>query len=268
MNDKKVERAISSTILEQKERLVQEAALPNDIGGDIADQLMDWRRQLINAYAESVTQGADGVIDELEEWSKHVSERLVELMLPLDIALDEISKYREVIGTLIKEEAELQQFSIADFYQLVTNFNNAVDQAVQLVSRSYMEDYKDTIQKAHYAINELSIPMVRITEEVGVIPIVGEIDTYRAQLLMDNALKQGEEFRLTTVIIDLSGVSIIDTMVAHQLFKVIHSLELIGVRGVLSGIRPDIAQTMVNLGINMKTVDTFSSLHKAIGSIH
>ncbi|WP_226577528.1 STAS domain-containing protein [Halobacillus litoralis] len=260
-------KPVTKKIVEQKEQLARAVSIPGEIGKEASEQLITWRMELIEAYADSLRQDAKQVTQSLEKWSDNVSGKLVELRLPLNLALVEISDYREVIGSIIKEEAKTQNLSYDDFYEILTQFNNTVDQAVQLMSQSYMEDFKNTIQNAYYAVNELSVPIVRVTETIGVIPIVGEIDTNRAQLLMENALKQGEEYELETIIIDLSGVSVIDTMVAHQLFKVINALELTGVKGILSGIRPDIVQTMVSLGINMKDVYTFSSLHRAIESL-
>ncbi|MBX0356799.1 STAS domain-containing protein [Halobacillus sp. Nhm2S1] len=258
---------VTTTILEQKEELARAVAIPREIGKGVSEQLITWRMELIEAYAISFTQDSEEVTQNLEKWSDRVSGELVELRLPLNIALVEISEYREVIGAIIKDEAKAQNLSFDDFYDILTPFNHAVDQAVQFVSQSYMDDFENTIQTANYAVDELSVPIVRVTETVGVIPIVGEIDTKRAQLLMENALKQGEEYELETIILDLSGVSIIDTMVAHQLFRVIDSLKLTGVEGIMSGIRPDIVQTMVSLGINMKGIHTFSSLHRAIDSL-
>lgn len=258
---------VTTTILEQKEQLARAIAIPNEIGKGVSEQLITWRMGLIEAYANSLSQDFEEVTQNLEKWSDHVSGELVELRLPLNLALVEISEYREVIGAMIKDEAKTQHLSFDDFYDILTQFHHAVDQAVQFMSRSYMDDFENTIQTANYAVDELSVPIVRVTETVGVIPIVGEIDTKRAQLLMENALKQGEEYELDTIILDLSGVSIIDTMVAHQLFKVINSLKLTGVNGIMSGIRPDIVQTMVSLGIDMKGIHTFSSLHKAIESM-
>ncbi|GEN52612.1 STAS domain-containing protein [Halobacillus faecis] len=258
---------VTTTILEQKEELARAVAIPSEIGKGVSEQLITWRMELIEAYATSLSQDSEEFTQNLEKWSDRVSGELVELRLPLNIALVEISEYREVIGAIIKDEAKTQNLSFDDFYDILTPFNHAVDQAVQFVSQSYMDDFENTIQTANYAVDELSVPIVRVTESVGVIPIVGEIDTKRAQLLMENALKQGEEYELETIILDLSGVSIIDTMVAHQLFKVINSLKLTGVNGIMSGIRPDIVQTMVSLGIDMKGISTFSSLHRAIESL-
>jgi len=127
-----------------------------------------------------------------------------------------------------------------------------------------MTDFANKIQSARYAIDELSIPVVRITKEIGVIPLVGDLDTNRAQILMENALQHGSEYKLNWLIIDLYAVPIIDTMVADQIFKVIGALRLLGIQVVLSGIRAEIAQTMVNLGLDLADITTFSSLHQAV----
>ena len=259
---------ITTTILNQREELTESVPLPDSINKSHAEQLLNWRIQLVKAYAESISQDRDGIIQDLKEWSHNVSSQLVELRLPLDFALGEISHYREIIGEIIKNEVKASGLSIDDFYRILIRFNDTVDQAIQLVSQSYMNDFKDTMQNAYYAVNELSVPLVRITETVGIIPIVGEIDTNRAQMLMDNALKQGNDYELETIILDLSGVSIIDTMVADQLFKVIYSLELIGIHAILTGIRPDIVLTMVGLGIEMQNVETYNSLYRAIESLN
>jgi len=81
---------------------------------------------------------------------------------------------------------------------------------------------------------------------------------------MESALEKGSQYKLKWLIIDLSAVPIIDTMVADQLFKVIAGLQLIGIEVVISGIRPEIAQTMVNLRIKVEEVKSFSSLHQAV----
>ncbi|QHE51533.1 STAS domain-containing protein [Pontibacillus sp. HMF3514] len=255
---------ITDYILDQKEELVHQLPSHKEEGERIINDLMPWRYRLIEVYANSILLGPDASSEELEKWGRNVSGKLVELGLPLDIALQEISHYRNLIGDIIKEEAKVQGLLLDDFYYLFSKFNQVVDRAVHLVSQSYMEEYQDNIKKAQYSINELSVPLVKITNDLGVIPLIGEIDTKRAQTLLNNALEQGDKQNLETIVIDLSGVHVIDTMVAHQIFKVIDALKVIGIRAVISGIRPDISQTMTNLGISMKHVDTFSSLHIAL----
>ncbi|WP_259345548.1 STAS domain-containing protein [Priestia aryabhattai] len=81
---------------------------------------------------------------------------------------------------------------------------------------------------------------------------------------MESALEKGSQYKLKWLIIDLSSIPIIDTMVADQLFKVITGLQLLGIKVVISGIRPEIAQTMVSLGIKIEEIRSFSSLHQAV----
>nr|WP_243847105.1 STAS domain-containing protein [Thalassobacillus devorans] len=116
-------------------------------------------------------------------------------------------------------------------------------------------------------INELSVPIIEITESVAVLPLVGAIDTARAQLLMDHALSESSNNDYDYFIIDVSGVPVIDTMVADQIFKVIRGLKLIGVEVKMSGVRPEIAQTMVQLGVDFEDTLSFSSLHRALDYI-
>nr|WP_251030358.1 STAS domain-containing protein [Bacillus sp. ISL-35] len=111
---------------------------------------------------------------------------------------------------------------------------------------------------------ELSIPVIKISNQIGVLPIIGDIDTQRAQELMNKALMKSSELSLEHLIIDLSGVPIIDTMVADRIFKVVRALSLLGVNTILSGIRPEIAQTMVNLGVNVSDIPVTSSVHMAM----
>jgi rsbT co-antagonist protein RsbR len=84
---------------------------------------------------------------------------------------------------------------------------------------------------------------------------------------MGQALSKGANLSLEYLIIDLSGVPIIDTMVADRIFKVIDSLTLLGIKPILTGIRPEIAQTMVQLGIDFSSVRTYSSLQNALVDI-
>ncbi|WKU25819.1 STAS domain-containing protein [Priestia megaterium] len=258
--DKKLKH-ITNLILEKKEEFSKQKQYEDK---DIQRQLEPWRVHLIQIYADSVSTNDTKNFEVLEEWGREVANLLVVLQLPLDVALEEISYYRNVIGEIIKEEAKAETFTFDAFYQVISRFNVVVDKAVHWVSKSYMTDFANKIQSARYAIDELSIPVVRITKEIGVIPLVGDLDTNRAQILMENALQHGSDYKLNWLIIDLYAVPIIDTMVADQIFKVIGALKLLGIQVVLSGIRAEIAQTMVNLGLDLADITTFSSLHQAV----
>ncbi|MBK0006211.1 STAS domain-containing protein [Bacillus sp. S35] len=250
-------------MIQQKEELADRKRQNLAEFHDIHTELTSFRLDLLTIYAQSIVSDKETAAILIENWAGKMANVLVERELPLDLALEEISYYRNIIGEIILEELDKQVVSIKELYSVISHFNAIIDCAVQYISKSYLNDYKHNIKYAQYAIDELSVPIVRMTETVGILPLVGDLDTKRAQILIENALTKSSEYHLAWLIMDLSAVPIIDTMVADQLFKVIRGLELIGVNVVLSGIRSEIAQTMVGLGIKIDHVKTFASLHQA-----
>ncbi|WP_243557778.1 STAS domain-containing protein [Priestia megaterium] len=255
---------IRETVLQRKEELAENKKEDLAESHNIYTELTTFRLDLLTTYADSLLLEKEAANEVMEQWGNNMANLLVNHGLPLNLALEEISYYRDVIGEIIKEEAKNNDFSLDAFYQIISHFNSIVDNAIQFVSKSYIKDYTEKINYAQYAIDELSVPVVRMTEEIGILPLVGDLDTKRAQYLMESALEKGSQYKLKWLIIDLSAVPIIDTMVADQLFKVIAGLQLIGIEVVISGIRPEIAQTMVNLGIKVEEIRSFSSLHQAV----
>jgi rsbT co-antagonist protein RsbR len=232
------------------------------------EKLLIWRIRLINIYADSVSDDVEITYENLNEWGNDTVNLLVDMSLPLDKAIEEVRFYRNTIGNIIKDEAISQKFSLDLFYEVLTRFDSVVDRAVHWLSLSYNSMYALRIGAAEATALELSIPVIKITETIGVIPLVGDIDTKRANEMMDKALTLSMKFDLEHVIIDLSGVPVIDTMVANQIFKVMEALKLVGITVCLSGIRSEIAQTMVQLGINFEELSTYSSLHQAFRTIN
>ncbi|MGW9019594.1 STAS domain-containing protein [Priestia megaterium] len=256
--------AIRETILQRKEELAENKRLDLAKSHSIYTELTTFRFDLLTTYADSLLMEKEEANEAMQQWGDNMANLLVNHGLSLNLSLEEISYYRDVIGEIIKEEAKRNEFSLDAFYQIISHFNTIVDNAIQFVSKSYVKDYTEKISYAQYAIDELSVPVVRMTQEIGILPLVGDLDTKRAKYLMESALEKGREYKLKWLIIDLSAVPIIDTMVADQLFKVIAGLKLLGIEGVISGIRPEIAQTMVSLGIKVEEIRSFSSLYQAV----
>jgi rsbT co-antagonist protein RsbR len=96
---------------------------------------------------------------------------------------------------------------------------------------------------------------------------VGDIDSRRAKLMLENTLNQCANHGVNFLVIDLSGVPMIDTMVAQQIFQLIKGLRLMGVAATLSGVRAEIAQTAVQLGLEFNGVSTYSTLRQALDSL-
>jgi rsbT co-antagonist protein RsbR len=111
---------------------------------------------------------------------------------------------------------------------------------------------------------EANTPLIRVWEGVLAMPIVGSLDTARCLVMMEKLLVGLGESGSTIAILDISGVPTVDTEVALQLLKTIDAARLMGAECIVSGIRPEIAQTIVHLGIDLKEVRTRASMAQAL----
>ncbi|USK41745.1 STAS domain-containing protein (plasmid) [Cytobacillus firmus] len=229
--------------------------------------LQNWREELINLFAFSFTNKDTTNKSEVKNWGEETINLLIKLDFSLDNAIKVIKYYRIIVGEIIKKEAEKLKLSLSDYHDIIFKFTSVIDFAIHWLSVTYTRFYTNRINAAETSVLELSIPVIKIFDAIGILPLIGDIDTNRAQELMDQALSKGANLSLEYLIIDLSGVPIIDTMVADRIFKVIDSLKLLGIKPILTGIRPEIAQTMVQLGIDFGYVMTYSSLQNALVAI-
>ena len=113
-------------------------------------------------------------------------------------------------------------------------------------------------------IMEISTPAINLWDKIFILPIVGVVDSHRAQQMMDTVLKKISETLSKVIIIDIQGVAAVDTAVANHLIKIAKAARLMGCQCILSGISSAVAQTIVQLGINLDMVITNSTLHDAL----
>ncbi len=116
-------------------------------------------------------------------------------------------------------------------------------------------------------MNTLLVLTVQKTPEIGLLPIIGDIDTHRARGLLESTLNQSVELGINILILDLSGVVMVDTMVAHEIFQLIDALRLIGTDTILTGIRPEVAQTSIQLGLTFDGIQIENSLKNVFASL-
>ncbi|MBX0331064.1 PAS-domain containing protein [Oscillochloris sp. ZM17-4] len=107
---------------------------------------------------------------------------------------------------------------------------------------------------------ELSTPLLRISDRVVVLPLIGSIDSARAEMVVESLLHAVESMRVEVAILDITGVPVVDTQIANVLLQCARAVKLLGASTVLTGIRPDVAQTMVALGIDLEGVVTRADL--------
>lgn len=123
---------------------------------------------------------------------------------------------------------------------------------------------EQVIARQQEEILELSSPVVQIWDGVLAVPLIGTLDSYRTQQVTETILEAVVHTRSEQVILDITGVPTVDTQVAHHLLKTVAALRLMGAEAIISGIRPQIAQTMVHLGVDLGQVVTKARLSDAL----
>jgi rsbT co-antagonist protein RsbR len=139
-----------------------------------------------------------------------------------------------------------------------------LDQMGLLTVRAFQRTREDVITRQQQEMLELSTPVVKLWDGVLALPMIGTLDSARTQIVMETLLQRIVETGSETAIIDITGVPTVDTLVAQHLLKTVTAIRLMGADCIISGVRPQIAQTIVHLGVDLQGVTTKASLADAL----
>jgi rsbT co-antagonist protein RsbR len=128
----------------------------------------------------------------------------------------------------------------------------------------YQKSREEVIQRQQQEMLELSTPVVKLWEGILALPLIGTLDSARTQVVMETLLQKIVEISAEVAIIDITGVPTVDTLVAQHLIKTVTAARLMGADCIISGIRPQIAQTIVHLGVDLADVITKATLADAL----
>ena len=160
--------------------------------------------------------------------------------------------------------ARQQRSNNADeLFSEVLAINEFVDKLALHTTDSYIHGRDQIIRRQQEEMLELSTPVVTLWDGIVALPLIGTLDSARTQVVMESLLQAIVQTNSRFAIIDITGVSTVDTLVAQHLLKTITAARLMGAECIISGIRPQIAQTIVHLGINLQDVITKSRLADA-----
>lgn len=129
---------------------------------------------------------------------------------------------------------------------------------------TYISAREQTIREQRQAIQELPTPVLPFRESMLLVPIIGLIDTFRARLLTEQLLGAVRDHRAKVVVIDITGVQAVDSKVANHMVQTVEAARLMGATVILAGVSPEIAQTMVTLGIDLGRITTVGDLQSGI----
>jgi rsbT co-antagonist protein RsbR len=145
----------------------------------------------------------------------------------------------------------------------VTDTGVLFDRMRLFTIEEYQRGRESVIMRQQQELLELSTPVVQLWKDVLALPLIGTLDSARTQVVMENLLQKIIETSASIAIIDITGVPTVDTLVAQHLLKTVAAARLMGADCIISGIRPQIAQTIVHLGVNLEDVITKATLADA-----
>jgi rsbT co-antagonist protein RsbR len=172
-----------------------------------------------------------------------------------------MSGFRPII---VRHLEPMARQSPAAFERVTRGMNLFVDFVMGAIGDSYLHAKQGIIQQQQSAIRELSTPVLQVRERLLIIPLVGVVDTHRARHLTESMLRAIRDRRARAVVIDITGVPIVDSKVANHLVQACEAARLMGARVILSGLSAEIAQALVTIGAELTGVPTVADLQSGL----
>jgi rsbT co-antagonist protein RsbR len=150
-----------------------------------------------------------------------------------------------------------------ELVESISGMTDLIDRLGLHTTELYQQSREEVIVRQQKELLELSTPVVQLWDDILALPLVGTLDSARTQVVMETLLQKVVETGAEIAIIDITGVPTVDTLVAQHLIKTVAATRLMGADCIISGIRPQIAQTIVHLGVNLGEVITKATLADA-----
>jgi len=229
------------------------------------DDLREQSRQFLDAVTIALQKGAPRDVsgadwtDVRELLASISSSRAAQGFTPRETAAFVFSLKQPIFASLRKDLTDAQ--ALADETWTASLL---MDDLGLYVTDTYQKAREEVIRRQQEELIELSTPVVKLWDGILAVPLIGTLDSARTQIVMESLLQQIVETGSGMAIIDITGVPTVDTLVAQHLLKTVAAARLMGADCIISGVRPQIAQTIVHLGVNLGDVVTKPSLAHAL----
>jgi rsbT co-antagonist protein RsbR len=218
------------------------------------EEIFSEATEVYDNYVDALETGS---VENLQTYARELSERIIPRGVETDEVLGIVLLLRDVLARSLfaryQEDLELLN-------RILDSYEPAANRIAVTVGVSFVEERERVIHDQQEAIRELSTPVLQVRERLLILPIIGVLDTARARQLTEQLLGAIRDNRATVVVIDITGVATIDRTVANHLVQTVEASRLMGARTILTGLSPDIAQTLVDLGVDLGMMRTVGDL--------
>ncbi|MBM7552077.1 anti-anti-sigma regulatory factor [Thalassobacillus pellis] len=221
---------------------------------------------LVNNAHKLVVYIIDGEDENLKKFAEQEGIAWATHSMALSFKLEWVQAIRRTIWYFIEKYYEFTgQSKIADFFRLEKEINNRVDTFLNTFFIRY-STYKDSLLHAQRELVEnLSVPIIPINPSVCILPLIGAVDTHRAEILEEKVLTEVAELRIQTLIMDLSGIATMERAIIGDLMKIIDGISMMGCNTVITGLRKEIVREMTNADMQFnKDTKTLGTLQQAL----
>lgn len=203
-----------------------------------------------------------GNYESVQLYAEKLSSRAVLTGMTTEQIIGGFLVLRDVYGRGMFEE---YQQDIVRLFTLLDIYENVANKILAIVAMAFIDEREKTIRQLQQeAIRELSTPVLPIRERLLILPIIGVLDSVRAKQMTEQLLRSIRTDRAKAVVIDITGVPIVDSKVANHIVQTVEAARLLGAYVILTGISPEIAQTLVAIGVDLSRLNTIIDLRGGI----
>ena len=237
-----------------------------DIQEDVETLLKGQHTLTIKTVASVLLEDQTAFQENMGKWASIVARSRIEFETPVHEVLEALSKTREVFWSVMTDYMLQDREGVTK--EMINRWSRVINRTFDKLNSEFTKQYYQLTNMRLIAqqdlINELGAPVIPIVDAIAVLPLIGEVDTFRAKEILNTIPEKCNEMQVSHLFIDLSGVYFLDTMVAHQIFQLTDTLNLLGIDTTISGLRPEVAQTAVQLGLDFSQIATHSTLKQAL----
>jgi rsbT co-antagonist protein RsbR len=218
------------------------------------DEIFSEVTAVYDNYVDALETGS---FETLQAYARDLSERIIPRGVETHEVLGIVLLLRDVLARSLFEK---YQESPDRLGQILDAYEPAANRIAVTVGVSFVEERERVIREQQAAIRELSTPVLQVRDRLVILPIIGVLDTQRARQLTEQLLGAIQTNRAKVVVIDITGVASIDLTVANHLVQTVEASRLMGASAIITGLSSGIAQTLVDLGVDLSMMKTVGDL--------
>jgi rsbT co-antagonist protein RsbR len=218
------------------------------------DEIFSEVTAVYDNYVDALETGS---VETLQAYARNLSERIIPRGVETHEVLGVVLLLRDVLARSLFDKYQENPERLG---QILDAYEPAANRIAVTVGVSFVEERERVIREQQAAIRELSTPVLQVRERLVILPIIGVLDTQRARQLTEQLLGAIQSNRAKVVVIDITGVASIDLTVANHLVQTVEASRLMGATAIITGVSSEIAQTLVDLQVDLSMMITVGDL--------